>query len=216
MTPPHLRIPREQLEAAYNDRVVRRGSECWDWAGSKNNHGYGVICQQTGNVFAHRASFFLYVGEITQSDVLHLCHNPVCSNPEHLRQGTRRDNMRTSLNAGRLWRVVPLEAIPSIEARRTAGETFVDIAKDFGCSAPAIRALVRSHDLDDSKGRRSDPDTLITYRGETLPLRAWARRLNIPHATLRYRYVRSGWSAERSLTEPLIRGPKAARKRLMP
>lgn len=44
---------------------------------------------------------------------------------------------------------------------------------------------------------------LITYNGETLCLREWARKVGITHRTLSVR-LRRGWTTERALTTPAI------------
>ena len=43
----------------------------------------------------------------------------------------------------------------------------------------------------------------IEFNGERLHIKEWAERTGIRRATLRYRYIKKGWSAERTLTTPL-------------
>lgn len=67
---------------------------CWLWQLSKNAYGYGNICFNGRDTKAHILSLesqhkrFSKPGEV----VRHLCNNPFCCKPEHLRFGTRRDN----------------------------------------------------------------------------------------------------------------------------
>lgn len=77
------------------DKFVIRKDGCWDWNGSKNKQGYGVMLHRNKYWKAHRASYFIY----NKKDpgvffVLHSCDNPSCSNPSHLFLGTNSDNMR--------------------------------------------------------------------------------------------------------------------------
>lgn len=51
--------------------------------------------------------------------------------------------------------------------------------------------------------RNTRANTLLTYSGETKTLAEWADKLGIKRHTLRFRYVRKGWSAERALEEPV-------------
>jgi hypothetical protein len=53
--------------------------------------------------------------------------------------------------------------------------------------------------------RNTRTTSMLTYHGETMPLREWAERTNIPFTTLFHRVHRAKWSAERALTEPIQR-----------
>ena len=203
MKPAHERVSRARLMQRFEMDVVRH-DECWSWAGVKNEHSYGVMTFTTGNVFAHRVSYFLFVGPIPPAAfVLHKCHNPECSNPSHLQLGTQLDNMRMSREAGRLQRRIPIDDIKLIEQRRLAGETLASIATSYNCTPQCIGHTIRGYNLDESKSKKPDAPTMMTFRGETRPLREWAKSIGINRATLRFRYVRKGWSAERALTEPV-------------
>lgn len=130
--------------------VIRTTPEdCWQWGGTTSSTGYGSIeCAQDGRrvvKLAHRVSYELAKGPIPPGlDVMHLCHNPRCTNPAHLEAGTRRQNMQTSQAAGRLQRKIPLGDMPRIRARRLAGETLQAIANGYGCSKQAVRHMLRS------------------------------------------------------------------------
>lgn len=50
----------------------------------------------------HRASYMHHFGEIRKGNVvMHICDNPKCFNPDHLIQGTSRDNTRDMITKGR-------------------------------------------------------------------------------------------------------------------
>lgn len=71
-------------------------ASCWDWAGSKDHHGYGRIHSDRKGYprKAHRVSWELFVGPIPDGiDVCHRCDNPSCANPSHLFLGTHAENM---------------------------------------------------------------------------------------------------------------------------
>lgn len=80
-------------------------TECWNWNGYKNKKGYGTINiegRKACDVLAHRASYTLFIGVITNGMlVLHKCDNPSCVNPDHLFQGTAKDNTQDAINKGR-------------------------------------------------------------------------------------------------------------------
>ena len=86
------------------ERVLRdvsvRESGCWIWKGAANDQGYGQIKVggRKGTVlYVHR----IMAGAEPGEEVLHTCDTPRCVNPEHLRLGTHRDNIRDMIAKGR-------------------------------------------------------------------------------------------------------------------
>lgn len=55
--------------------------------------------------------------------------------------------------------------------------------------------------------RNSRSNHLLTFRGVTKPISAWADEYSIPQATIRSR-TRRGWTAEQALTYPAQKGKK--------
>lgn len=76
---------------------IQKTSTCWWWTGTKikgktSRHlPYGMIGVRLGKSrwamrYAHRVSYELNVGPIPAGmSIDHLCNNPSCVNPEHLR-----------------------------------------------------------------------------------------------------------------------------------
>lgn len=74
---------------------VRRTDDCWLWAASTNNHGYGRISVDGRYRLAHRVSWEFVNGPIPDGlDLDHRCGNRACVNPGHLRPTTRSQNMQ--------------------------------------------------------------------------------------------------------------------------
>jgi len=66
---------------------------CWLWGGRSDNKGYGRLSHMGRFQLAHRFSYFINKGhfDITKN-VLHICDNPPCVNPDHLYLGDQKQN----------------------------------------------------------------------------------------------------------------------------
>lgn len=85
------------------NRIVKnKKSGCWEWTAHRNKDGYGALKFRGRHWKAHRFSYTVFVGPIKSANVvMHLCHNPRCVNPEHLRQGKHIQNMRDKVASNR-------------------------------------------------------------------------------------------------------------------
>src|SRR6267378_4626639 len=82
-------------------QVDKRGHRaCWVWMGPRNADGYG----QFRGRGAHRVAYELTKRPIPRGMVVrHRCDNPPCVRPEHLRVGTRAQNLIEGLDRGRFY-----------------------------------------------------------------------------------------------------------------
>lgn len=98
---------RNSLHKGINERLWDRLSKdadgCWRWTGALNNKGYGTTSRprpegyvgRTPTVYAHRLAWEEVNGPIPDGMVIdHICHEPRCANPDHLRLATHRQNQR--------------------------------------------------------------------------------------------------------------------------
>jgi hypothetical protein len=83
------------------NNVGSDGLECWEWQASKNDQGYGTFQTKFGSIRAHRYSYEIHFGPIDGYHVLHVCDNPSCIRPEHLKLGTNEDNVKDRNNKNR-------------------------------------------------------------------------------------------------------------------
>jgi hypothetical protein len=79
-----------RVEAAPNPIA---GTPCHTWTGCADRKGYGGFKWRGAKVWAHRWICAAVNGPIpSRRDVDHVCRNPSCVNPAHLRGSTPRKN----------------------------------------------------------------------------------------------------------------------------
>jgi hypothetical protein len=81
--------PARPVEERFWAKVDKSG-DCWEWTAGKTKLGYARI----DNIYAHRLSWEMANGPIPdKGEIDHICHNPCCVNPDHLRLATRKQNI---------------------------------------------------------------------------------------------------------------------------
>ena len=86
---------RQPVEGRFLSRIDKNGPNgCWLWTGTiMNRDGYGVMWANGRAIGAHRISFEIFKGAIPSGlQIDHLCINPRCVNPAHLRAVSAREN----------------------------------------------------------------------------------------------------------------------------
>lgn len=147
---------RTPLEARFWAKVVKNGDGCWSWTAGTDQHGYGRIglgAKSDPIERAHRISWLLHRGPIPVGMcVLHRCDNPICTRPDHLFLGTRTDNAADKTAKGRAKGPRGIankrakltdDSVATIYSLYLQGRTMASLARDFGVTPPAVRALAR-------------------------------------------------------------------------
>lgn len=149
---PRSLSPRYQrtVEQRFWDFVDKTGT-CWLWLGSKVC-GYGQFNLNGKTVRSHHYSFFLSKGMWPTLDVLHSCDTPSCVNPDHLREGTDKDNAadrdsrsRRQAPKGELNGMAKLTEAMVMQARLrySAGELIADLADAYGVKIGPMRKAIK-------------------------------------------------------------------------
>jgi hypothetical protein len=136
-------------EQRFWSRVDRSAAdECWIWNGWKDRDGYGVIFWGGQNRRAHRVSHFLREA-IWPEVIMHLCDQPSCVNPDHLRAGTQQANVADRVSKGRGMRgerhhqakLTELE-VREIHERHGAGDKKASLARTYGVSETTVGRIL--------------------------------------------------------------------------
>ena len=84
---------------------VNKEEECWPWIGAKDKLGYGKLNVNGKYLRAHALAYQRAKGAIPDGqEIMHLCNNPNCCNPNHLAAGSRSENMQYMVASGRACR----------------------------------------------------------------------------------------------------------------
>jgi len=96
-----LTISKELFNYVLNNTNVKEDTGCWEYQGNISKTGYGFASLNREKSSAHRAVYqFLYRKVSLPYMLCHICNNPKCCNPDHLYEGTARENERDSILAG--------------------------------------------------------------------------------------------------------------------
>lgn len=166
-----MSTPKNTPDDFWRKVAVGKPDECWEWLGSHNREGYGLISWGNVTYRAHRIAYALATGATLPRErrgkttvlVCHSCDHPWCCNPNHLWPGTQSDNMqdrdakgRTPLGDAHHARSHPEHMargsthgmaklsesdIPIIRSRLASGDRKSEIATMFGVTRQAIHHI---------------------------------------------------------------------------
>lgn len=119
-------------------------NSCWLWRGSVSDRGYGKFYVK-GEQYAHRFSLKLLSLPSKGDHAMHLCNNPLCCNPSHLRWGTQKQNMIYARDCERIPTAkLNKRSAAEIKNLLELGATQTQLAKQYNVSSRAIRLIKTS------------------------------------------------------------------------
>jgi hypothetical protein len=87
------------VERFWEKTTPEPNTGCWLWTCATDRRGYGkfqiwvTALKKQAHVRAPRFALALKLGRWPDGFALHLCDTPECCNPDHLREGSQRDNI---------------------------------------------------------------------------------------------------------------------------
>jgi len=127
---------------------------CWYWIASTDSSGYGIFRLNGFLEKAHRLSFKWSTGNQPKFCILHTCDTPSCVNPEHLFEGTRKDNNKDRDDKKRHvsnygysegpsgTRAFSEVKVKEIRKLRNSGLIYTELAEQFNVSPSLIHRVV--------------------------------------------------------------------------
>ena len=128
----HTRVPKNYIRS------------CWIWNGPRHVNGYGRISIKGRRWYAHRLSWYVYHRQdIPPGQVIrHMCNDPQCVNPHHLKSGTQQQNVMDMHLAGRQGYVRKLNP-RQISAILTSTKTQAELARKYQVSRTTIHRVLK-------------------------------------------------------------------------
>lgn len=136
-------------------RIVSDTDDCIEWTGARSSAGYGVFSLGRRQIKAHRI-FWEWANQQRVPlgcVVMHLCDNPSCVNPKHLRLGSPYDNVSDCNRKGRRNQVTgerhgmaKLTVAQVQEIRRRyvpRSVTLETLGREYGVHMSTIHQIVR-------------------------------------------------------------------------
>lgn len=122
-------------------------SDCVEWVGARSADGYGQKHIDGKTMYVHRLAFTERHGRQPEGVVRHVCDNPACYNPDHLVEGTKKQNSEDMVERGRSSRGADrYNAVLGEDDVRAIREMFdsatnSEIAKLFGVTRQNVQAI---------------------------------------------------------------------------
>lgn len=129
---------------------IDKSDSCWIW-NKTVIAGYGAFAFPSRYVRAHRVAYQIYNGDLKDGMVImHICDNPLCVNPAHLKQVTQKENILDCHRKGRAAckkeengrNKLKESDIKRIRDLSESGNTQIQIAKQYGVDQSTVSYIL--------------------------------------------------------------------------
>jgi hypothetical protein len=144
--------PQPDVDRFISKVNATQPDECWEWNGTKDTDGYGVLKIAKRMYKAHRLAFQFAFGWLPSRGyfICHKCDVRECVNPRHLYAGLPRDNSFDMVSRGRSARgehnpqsTLNETQVRSILTQFSQGQSKRALAREYGVTPTAIYLIVR-------------------------------------------------------------------------
>lgn len=120
---------------------VQKTDTCWIWTATTRN-GYGMFRLNGTIVSAHRFSFAYHNNKNIDLIIRHKCDNPPCVNPEHLEEGTYKQNLTDSIERNRRTNWLTEQQVHEIRSIPMSTTIINDVAQAYNISESNARNVI--------------------------------------------------------------------------
>lgn len=135
------------------DSKLDKTDDCWIYRNANISNGYAHMgltydpftkqrYPRPRNIYAHRIAWALANGRWPGDNMVvrHTCDNSACCNPEHLIEGTQKQNVEDRSERSN-WQSTRKLTPEQVEYARTSPKTQLEVARELGVSQTTISKL---------------------------------------------------------------------------
>lgn len=130
--------------------ITENPEDCWEWQAGGLTTGYGIMRYEQKERVATHIAWHLTHGTFPAQELLHICDNPPCVNPNHLRPGSHRDNMADMVTKQRhaFGERAGQSKLKNVDVARIvemvlSGISQREVARQFGVSHTTVNDICR-------------------------------------------------------------------------